>query len=251
MSAELNITPSTELHPAPLCGRADPDQPPWVAAGPAAGHRADGGGRAVADALTVQGVLLNPACQEELFNPGRDVSINPDYNPILTPQRTVPYVRLGDASTGQCKIIRGEGAIAPDVGIQDVLQCATRHYRYRTGAEDSQMPVRNSDHMAVESRGDLASRHGSIVRIAAAHSWSYRSDNPVCTRTPSPPPVGPSSNSLLDRESSCTRPTVSCRFMEVATHPVESLSAAITSLILHNVDRGEVCPNAWIDGYAA
>ena len=38
--------------------------------------------------------------------------------------------------------------------------------------------------MAVESRGDLASRHGSIGRLAAAHSWSYRSDNPICTRTP-------------------------------------------------------------------
>ena len=38
--------------------------------------------------------------------------------------------------------------------------------------------------MAVESRGDLASRHGSIGRFAAAHSWSYRSDNPTCTRTP-------------------------------------------------------------------
>ena len=37
--------------------------------------------------------------------------------------------------------------------------------------------------MAVESRGDLASRHGSIGRFAAAHSWSYRSDNPICTRT--------------------------------------------------------------------
>ena len=61
----------------------------------------------VADALTVQGVLLNPVCQEELFNPGRDVSINPIYNPILTPQRTVPGVRLGYASSGQSKIMRG------------------------------------------------------------------------------------------------------------------------------------------------
>ena len=51
---------------------------------PAAGHRADGVGRAVADALTVQGVLLNPVCQEKLFNPGRDVSINPNDNSILT-----------------------------------------------------------------------------------------------------------------------------------------------------------------------
>ena len=37
--------------------------------------------------------------------------------------------------------------------------------------------------MAVESRRDLASRHGSIGRIAVAHSWSYRSGNPMCTRT--------------------------------------------------------------------
>ena len=37
--------------------------------------------------------------------------------------------------------------------------------------------------MAVESRGDLASRHGSIGRIAEAHAWFYRSDNPICTRT--------------------------------------------------------------------
>ena len=29
----------------------------------------------------------------------------------------------------------------------------------------------------------LASRHGSIGRIAGAHSGSYRSDNPICTRT--------------------------------------------------------------------
>ena len=37
--------------------------------------------------------------------------------------------------------------------------------------------------MAVESRPDLAPRHGSIVRIAGAHSGFYRSDNPICTRT--------------------------------------------------------------------
>ena len=111
MSTELTINPGTEQHPTPLYGRADPDQPPWAAAGPAAGHRADGGGRAVADALTVQGVLLNPVFQEELFNPGRDVSINPKENPILTPQRTVPDVRLGYASTGQCKILPGDRAV--------------------------------------------------------------------------------------------------------------------------------------------
>ena len=43
---------------------------------------------------------------------------------------------------------------------------------------------RNSDHIPVESRSDLASRHGSIVPIAVRHSWSYRSENPICTRTP-------------------------------------------------------------------
>ena len=37
--------------------------------------------------------------------------------------------------------------------------------------------------MAIESRGDLASRHGSIGRIAVVHSWSYRPDNPIGTRT--------------------------------------------------------------------
>ena len=57
-----------------------------------------------------------------------------------------------------------------DVGIQDVLQCTPRHYRHRAGPKDSQTPVQNSDPMAVESRGDLASRHGSVVRIAVAYS---------------------------------------------------------------------------------
>ena len=53
----------------------------------------------VADAVTLQDVLLPPVCQEELFNPGLDVSINPKENPILTPQRPVPDVRLGYTST--------------------------------------------------------------------------------------------------------------------------------------------------------
>ena len=34
----------------------------------------------LADAVT-----LNPVCQEELYNPGREVSINPNENSILTP----------------------------------------------------------------------------------------------------------------------------------------------------------------------
>ena len=65
--------------------------------------------------MTVHGVLLNPVCQEELYNPGRNVSINPIWNPILTPQRTVPDVRLGYASTGQSKIMRGSSCSSQDV----------------------------------------------------------------------------------------------------------------------------------------
>ena len=53
----------------------------------------------VADAVTVHGVLLNPVCQEELYNPGRDVSINSKENPILTPQRAFPDARLGCTPT--------------------------------------------------------------------------------------------------------------------------------------------------------
>ena len=49
-------------------------------------------------ALTVHGVPLNPICQEEPYNPGQDVSINPNKNSILTPQRPVPDVRLGYTS---------------------------------------------------------------------------------------------------------------------------------------------------------
>ena len=78
---------------------------------------------------------------------------------------------------------RVKGRLRPMLGFKTFLQCATRHYRHRAGAEDSQTPVRKSDPMAVESRGDLALRHGSIGRIAVAHSWSFRSDNPICTRT--------------------------------------------------------------------
>ena len=57
----------------------------------------------LADAL-----LAHPICQEELCNPGRGVSINPNWNSILTPQRSVPDVKLGYASTGQSKIMQGE-----------------------------------------------------------------------------------------------------------------------------------------------
>ena len=59
----------------------------------------------------MRGVPLHPVCQEELYNPERDVSIKPKENPILTSLRTVPDVRLGYASTGQSKIMRGERAV--------------------------------------------------------------------------------------------------------------------------------------------
>ena len=35
-------------------------------------------------------MTLHPVCQEELYDPGRDVPINPNENSILTPQRPVP-----------------------------------------------------------------------------------------------------------------------------------------------------------------
>ncbi len=59
--------------------------------------------------------------------------------------------------------------------------------------------------MAIESRGDLASRHGSIVRIAGAHSGSYRSDNPICTRTLLWPPAGRiNARELHEQMNSCS-----------------------------------------------
>ena len=48
----------------------------------------------------------HPICQEESYNPGRDVSINPNENSILTPWRPVPDVRLGYASTGHLPKVR-------------------------------------------------------------------------------------------------------------------------------------------------
>ena len=60
----------------------------------------------LADAVTAR-----PICQEELYDPGRDVSINPNKDSILTPWRPVPDVRLGYASTGQSKIMPGESPL--------------------------------------------------------------------------------------------------------------------------------------------
>ena len=60
----------------------------------------------LADAVTV-----HPVCQEEPYNPGLDVSINPNENSILTLQRPVPDVRLGYAPTGQSKITWAERAV--------------------------------------------------------------------------------------------------------------------------------------------
>ena len=65
----------------------------------------------LADALTVHDVPLYPVCQEELYDPGRDVSINPNGNSILTPQRPVPDVRLGYTSTRQRYPFIAEAAV--------------------------------------------------------------------------------------------------------------------------------------------
>ena len=63
-----------------------------------------------------------------------------------------------------------KGRLRPMLGFKTFYNARRVIIGHRTGAEDSQTPVRNFDHMAVESRGDLASRHGSIGRIAAARS---------------------------------------------------------------------------------
>ena len=65
---------------------------------------------------------------------------------------------------------RVKGRLRPMLGFKTFYNARRVIIGPRTGAEDSQTPVRNSDPMAVESRGDLASRHGRIVRIAAVHS---------------------------------------------------------------------------------
>ena len=51
------------------------------------------------------------------LNPGRDVSINPNKNSILTPQRPVPDVRLGYASTGQGGKRFASSTAAPSFGF--------------------------------------------------------------------------------------------------------------------------------------
>ena len=58
----------------------------------------------LASPLIADAVTLHPVCQEELYNPEREVSINPNENSILTPQRPVPDVRLGYALTGQIRV---------------------------------------------------------------------------------------------------------------------------------------------------
>ena len=42
-------------------------------------------GKSVRQVCKQIGVPLNPVCQEEPYNPGRNASINPNENSILTP----------------------------------------------------------------------------------------------------------------------------------------------------------------------
>ena len=67
--------------------------------------RSDSPGRA--DTLTVYGVLLNPVCQEELYDPGRNVSIKPNqilrhpnslkvrFSPFRAVPPTCPRIQTG------------------------------------------------------------------------------------------------------------------------------------------------------------
>ena len=78
---------------------------------------------------------------------------------------------------------RVKGRLRPMLGFKTFYNARRVIFGIELAQKDSQTPVRNSDYMAVESCGDLASRHGGIGRIAAAHCRSYRSDIPICTRT--------------------------------------------------------------------
>ena len=78
---------------------------------------------------------------------------------------------------------RVKGRLQPMLGFKTFYDARHVIIGIELAQEDSQTPVLNSNHLTVESRRDLASCHGSIVRIAATHSWSYRSGNLICTRT--------------------------------------------------------------------
>ena len=76
---------------------------------------------------------------------------------------------------------RVKGHLRRMLGFKTFLQCATRHYRHRAGPEDSQTPVRNSNPMAVESCGDLATswqhsphRRGALRVLSLRQSWLYQ-----------------------------------------------------------------------------
>ena len=84
------------------------------------------------------------------------------------------------------------GSHEQNITFATKMSCSTANFskgspdsspaKLRTLLPGSGPAVPHRDHAF---RGDLASRHGSIVRIATAHSWSYRSADPICTRTPS------------------------------------------------------------------
>ena len=73
-----------------LCRPADAAPPPTkVDPGPTEVHsREQSQVRVLAEAAypdLTEALTVHPACQEELYNPGRDVSINPNEDSILTP----------------------------------------------------------------------------------------------------------------------------------------------------------------------
>ena len=74
----------------------------------------------IADAATA-----HPICQEEPYNPGRDVSINPNKNSILTPQRPVPDVRLGYTSRVLSAFTKSDGEGRQEQAVERLE--ATKH----------------------------------------------------------------------------------------------------------------------------
>ena len=56
-------------------------------------------GKSVRQVCKLIGVPLHPVCQKELYNPGRYLSGNPDFNSNLTRSGPFPDVRLGYTPT--------------------------------------------------------------------------------------------------------------------------------------------------------
>ena len=89
-------------------------------------------GRSGSPVVSRHGGPAHPICQEELYNPGRDVSINPNENSILTRLSPVPDVRLGytsDWTEARRYMRRGKGRCEPRAAIRMALSVRVFPFR--------------------------------------------------------------------------------------------------------------------------